>query len=78
MEAINEIFAAYGTYINIAIGAAVFILFTVFRNKLASLLLGITGKIILPNIRSAGRDIKTALCTPLPFILLCSAYFWAL
>ena len=72
MEAINEIFAAYGTYINIAIGAAVFILFTVFRNKLASLLLGITG------IRSAGRDIKTALCTPLPFILLCSAYFWAL
>lgn len=78
MEAINEIFAAYGTYINIAIGAAVFILFTVFRNKLASLLLGITGKIIFAKYPQRRQGYKTALCTPLPFILLCSAYFWAL
>lgn len=64
MEAINEIFAAYGTYINIAIGAAFFILFTVFRNKLASLLLGITGKIIFAKYPQRRQGYKNSLMHP--------------
>lgn len=72
MEAINEIFAAYGTYINIAIGAAVFILFTVFRNKLASLLLGITGKIIFAKYPQRRQGYKNSLMHPVAiyFIVL--------
>lgn len=72
MEAINEIFAAYGTYINIVIGAAVFILFTVFRNKLASLLLGITGKIIFAKYPQRRQGYKNSLMHPVAiyFIVL--------
>ena len=72
MEAINEIFAAYGTYINIAISAAVFILFTVFRNKLASLLLGITGKIIFAKYPQRRQGYKNSLMHPVAiyFIVL--------
>ena len=72
MEAINEIFAAYGTYINIAIGAAVFILFTMFRNKLASLLLGITGKIIFAKYPQRRQGYKNSLMHPVAiyFIVL--------
>ena len=72
MEAINEIFAAYGTYINIAIGAAVFILFTVFRNKLASLLLGITGKIIFAKYPQRRQGYKNSIMHPVAiyFIVL--------
>lgn len=72
MEAINEIFAAYGTYINIAIGTAVFILFTMFRNKLASLLLGITGKIIFAKYPQRRQGYKNSLMHPVAiyFIVL--------
>lgn len=45
-QAITDFFNEYGFYINIAIGTIIFIAFTALRNKIATFLLKIIGKII--------------------------------
>lgn len=76
MEAIKEFFSAYGTYINIAIGAVIFILFTAFRNKLASLVLGITGKIVFAKYPQRRQGYKSSLMHPVAIYFIVLGLFF--
>lgn len=72
MEFITEFYKENIFYIHIISGALIFILFTVFRNKISSLILKISGKILYSKNPERRKSFKENLLKPLSsfFVLL--------
>lgn len=64
MAAIKEFIATYDSYINIAAGVAIFLIFTALRKKLASFVLEITGRIIFSKYPQRLQGYKNSLMHP--------------
>lgn len=75
MDKLIHFYSIYSTYINIAVGAAVFLLFFALRKTISSLLLNILGKIIFAKKDELKGSLKESLSKPLSvFFVLLGAY----
>ncbi len=75
MDKLVHLYSIYSTYINIAIGAVVFLIFFALRKTISSLILNILGKIIFAKKDELKDSLKDSLMKPLSaFFVLLGAY----
>lgn len=75
MQALTDFFTTYESYINIAAGLIIFILLTVFRNRIADLLLRIISKILFAKKPERRKGFISSLKRPVAFYFIVLGVF---